>query len=171
MPLLIALLVVPLVEIALFVQVGGAIGLWSTIGLVILTAVAGTVLLRAQGFAAISALQSSLERGEDPSGPLAHGALLLLAGALLLTPGFFTDAVGLALMAPQARAALIRWAGPRVAARVVRMGPGRGRPAAEPGGGGWRGPVGGEADAPIEAEYREIDGGADAGRRDGDAPR
>ena len=107
-------LVVPLIEIALFIQVGGLIGLWPTIGIVILTAFAGTALVRAQGVETLRRLQLSLAEGRDPMGPIAHGALILVAGVLLLTPGFFTDAVGLALMVPAFRKAAIRWGASRV---------------------------------------------------------
>jgi UPF0716 protein FxsA len=145
MPLLLAFIAVPIIEIALFIQVGGAIGLWPTILIVILTAVAGAWLLRRQGVAAVSRLQAAMARGEDPSGPLAHGALLLVAGVLLLTPGFFTDAVGLALMSPAARAAVIRWAGPRMVARVVMAGGVRAAPRRA-----------GPQDGAIDADYRDV---------------
>lgn len=135
---------VPLVEIALFVTVGGTIGLWPTLFCVLLTAVAGAALFRKQGIGALRRLQAAIDRGEDPAGALADGALLLLSGALLLTPGFFTDAVGLVLLLPSARAALIAWAGPRLAARavVVRAGSAHVR---TPG-----------TDGPIEADYRDV---------------
>lgn len=152
MPLLIALIVVPLVEIGLFIQVGGAIGLWPTIALVIVTAVAGAALLRAQGLATLGRLQAEIDRGGDPSGPMAHGALLLFAGALLLTPGFFTDAVGLALMAPPVRDWLIRSLGRRVATVVVARARDR-RP-------GFRaGPARPDGEGPIDAEYRDVTDG------------
>ena len=101
--LLIAFIAVPLIEIALFIQVGGAIGLWPTLALVILTAVLGTWLLRMQGAMALAELRRSFSEVEDPSEPLAHGAMILFAGALLLTPGFFTDVVGFALLSPPIR--------------------------------------------------------------------
>ncbi|MEL7343963.1 MAG: FxsA family protein [Pseudomonadota bacterium] len=98
-----AFLTIPLVEIGLFITVGQAIGLWPTLLIVILTAVAGTYLLRSQGLGVMRDLQTRLNQLSDPSEPLIHGAMILFAGALLLTPGFFTDAVGLALMVPGAR--------------------------------------------------------------------
>jgi UPF0716 protein FxsA len=104
------LVAVPILEIALFIEVGGWLGLWPTIAIVILTAAIGTVLLRAQGLAALGELQRRLGAGEDPSATLAHGAMILVAGVLLLTPGFFTDAVGFALLTPPVRAAGIRLA-------------------------------------------------------------
>lgn len=106
--LLLLFLVVPLIEIALFIQVGGLIGLWPTLGIVILTAVAGSWLVRSQGLSELSRLRGSLSDLRDPTEPLAHGAMILFAGALLLTPGFFTDAVGLALLAPPVRRAVLR---------------------------------------------------------------
>ncbi len=116
--LFVLLIVVPIVEIALFIEIGGWIGLWPTIGIVVATAIAGAALLRAQGTAALGELQRRLDRGEDPTGLLAHGALILVAGVVLLTPGFFTDAVGFALLVPPVRAAVIRF----VAKRVVVVG-------------------------------------------------
>lgn len=142
MAILLILLTVPLIEIALFVTVGGAIGLGPTLLIVALTAILGAAMLRRQGAGALGALQAAMDRGEDPSGPLADGALLLLGGALLLTPGFFTDALGLALLSPAGRRALIGWLGPLIAARTVRMQAGRPRPAPD--------------DAPIDAEYRDV---------------
>lgn len=101
--LLIAFIAVPLIEIALFIEVGGAIGLWPTLAVVVLTAVIGTALLRRQGLAEMNRLRAALDGHGDPSAPLVHGAMILFAGALLLTPGFFTDAVGFALLLPPVR--------------------------------------------------------------------
>ena len=94
--LFLAFLAVPLIEIALFVEVGGMIGLWPTLAIVVLTAVIGTWAVRSQGLLAIERLRGSFQHLDDPTEPLAHGAMILVAGALLLTPGFFTDAVGFA---------------------------------------------------------------------------
>ena len=121
--ILLAFLSVPLIEIALFIQVGGPIGLWPTLAIVVLTAVLGTVLLRAQGRMAIQDLQRSFSELNDPTEPLAHGAMILIAGALLLTPGFFTDAVGFALLMPPVRIAVFRWARKRVRVTHFEMGP------------------------------------------------
>jgi UPF0716 protein FxsA len=108
-------LLVPLIEIALFIQVGGLIGIWPTLAIVVLTAIGGTMLVRSQGFRVLNDLRGSFERLGDPTEPLAHGAMILFSGALLLTPGFFTDAVGFALLVPAVRAAVWSW----VRARVV----------------------------------------------------
>ena len=103
MRLLIAFIAVPLIEIGLFVQVGDAIGLWPTLLIVLLTAIAGTALVRSQGTQVVNALQGSFQAMQDPTEPLAHGAMILFAGALLLTPGFFTDAFGFLLLFPPFR--------------------------------------------------------------------
>ena len=106
--LLIAFIAVPIIEIALFIQVGGFLGLLSTLAIVILTAIAGTYLVRAQGLSVLSQLQSRFREMNDPSEPLAHGAIILFSGALLLTPGFFTDFVGFLLLIPNVRAAVFQ---------------------------------------------------------------
>ena len=116
---------VPLIEIALFIQVGGAIGLWPTLGLVVLTAIIGTSLMRRQGALALTQLRTSFSELRDPAEPLAHGAMILFAGALLLTPGFFTDAVGFALLVPGIRAAAYRWLSKRVVVQTMTYGPGQ----------------------------------------------
>ena len=103
MRLLIAFIAVPLIEIGLFIQVGDTIGLWPTLFIVLLTAIVGTALVRSQGAQVLSALQGSFQAMKDPTEPLAHGAMILFAGALLLTPGFFTDAFGFLLLFPPFR--------------------------------------------------------------------
>ena len=106
--LLIAFLAVPLIEITLFIQVGGLIGLGWTLVTVIITAIIGTWLVKSQGIAAMSQLRGSFSEMRDPTEPLVHGAMILFSGALLLTPGFFTDAVGFALLVPAIRSALYK---------------------------------------------------------------
>jgi UPF0716 protein FxsA len=114
MPLLILALFIgiPLIEIYLFIQVGGSIGVWPTIGVVILTAVIGTALLRQQGLATLARAQADLDRQQFPVRELFNGVCLLIGGLLLLTPGFLTDALGFALLIPPLRAILGRgvWA-------------------------------------------------------------
>jgi UPF0716 protein FxsA len=122
MPIFLAFLLVPLIEIALFILVGGWLTLWPTLGLVVLTAFAGTALVRHQGLATLRQLQRSMDGLANPATPLAHGAMILLAGFLLITPGFFTDTLGFLLLVPALRDALLR----RIAARVVVMGAARG---------------------------------------------
>lgn len=103
MRLFLLFLLVPLIEIALFIQIGGLIGLFPTLAIVIITAVLGTFLVRSQGLRVINQVRGSFEELSDPTEPLAHGAMILFSGALLLTPGFFTDAVGFALLVPGIR--------------------------------------------------------------------
>lgn len=126
MYLFLAFLLVPIIEIALFIQVGGLIGLWPTLAIVVLTAVLGTVLVRTQGRMALANLQQSFARLDDPTEPLAHGAMILLSGVLLLTPGFFTDAVGFALLIPGVRVAVFRYLKSKVTITQFQMGPGAG---------------------------------------------
>ena len=103
MRLLLAFIAVPLIEIGLFIKVGGVIGLWPTLLIILLTALAGTWLVRSQGAQTIQNLQGSFQSMKNPTEPLVHGAMILLAGALLLTPGFFTDALGFLLLFPPFR--------------------------------------------------------------------
>ena len=107
--LLALFLIVPIIEIYLLIQVGGLIGAIPTVFLVVFTAVLGALLLRQQGFATLRRVQESMARGELPALQLLEGALLLFGGALLLTPGFFTDAIGFVCLVPPLRQGLIRW--------------------------------------------------------------
>ncbi len=100
---LLAFIGVPLIEIALFIEVGGLIGLWPTIAIVIATAVAGTALIRQQGLRTLQNAQQEMNANRLPVRELFDGVCLLFAGALLLTPGFLTDSVGFALLVPPLR--------------------------------------------------------------------
>lgn len=122
MPLLVLFVAIPLIEIALFIQIGGLIGLWPTIAVVVVTAMLGTWLVRQQGAHALLQLRRSFESLNDPTEPLAHGAMILFAGALLLTPGFFTDALGFALLIPPVRHAVFRYLAARVKVQSFEMG-------------------------------------------------
>ena len=97
---------VPIIEIAVFIEVGGRLGLWPTLATIILTAMAGTALLRQQGLATLQRVRESLEANRFPMAEVFDGLCLLVAGALLLTPGFVTDAAGLLLFVPALRVAL-----------------------------------------------------------------
>ena len=149
--LFLAFLLVPLIEIALFIQVGGLIGLLPTLAIVVLTAALGTWLVRSQGRMALGEIRGSLGAFRDPSEPLAHGAMILVAGALLLTPGFFTDAVGFALLVPAVRRAVLRQVGRRVS--VTRMGMGTGEPPRAAPDGRSRRP---EPPGTIDGEFTEL---------------
>ena len=94
---------VPIIEIALFIQIGGSIGILPTLLIVVLTAALGTWLVRNQGLATLSSLKNQVDSFQNPTQQLAHGAMILFAGALLLTPGFFTDGFGFLLLIPRFR--------------------------------------------------------------------
>ncbi len=131
--LLFAFVAVPIIEIALFIQVGGAIGTWPTLGIVVLTAILGTWLVKAQGRMAIANLQRSFSELDDPTEPLAHGAMVLISGVLLLTPGFFTDGLGFALLVPAVRTAVFHFLRKRIRVHSFSMGSAHSqRPADEP---------------------------------------
>lgn len=103
-----AFILVPIAEIAVFIEVGGVIGLWPTLGIVILTALVGTSLLRSQGLAAFGRAQTAMSEGRLPVEEVIHGFCLVIAGALLLTPGFLTDIAGFLLFVPPVRLLLAR---------------------------------------------------------------
>lgn len=162
--ILLLFILTPIVEIAVFIEVGGLIGLWPTLGLVVATAIAGTTLLRRQGLATMRSARESLTRGEFPVNEIFDGACLLASGFLLLTPGFITDFLGALLLIPLFRAAirgpLIRWLMSRTAARTGGAGFRRGAP---PGPGST---IDGEfheispADQPNDEKYRDRNGPA-----------
>jgi len=102
-------LVVPIIEIALLVAFGRAFGFWWTIALVVTTAFLGSWLVSWQGRDTWQAVRLELQQGAFPTRPLAHGAMILLAGAFLLTPGLLTDATGFLLLIPAVREAIRRW--------------------------------------------------------------
>lgn len=104
--ILLLLIAVPLIEIGLFVEVGGWVGGWSTVGLVILTAVVGLALVRVQGLGVLKKLNSDMQGGTFPVGAAFDGIALFMAGAMLLTPGFMTDTLGFLLLIPPLRAFL-----------------------------------------------------------------
>ena len=148
--LLAAFIGVPLVEIAVFVQVGGWIGLGPTLALVVLTAVLGAWQLRAQGLATLLRARDQIDRGALPARELFDGACLLVAGALLLTPGFVTDAAGFLLFLPPVRdllrQLLARYVRAAMETRTFAAGEeagGAGRP------GGAPGPI-------IDGEFRDV---------------
>jgi UPF0716 protein FxsA len=96
-------IVVPFVEIYVLLQVGAVIGPFPTIFMVVFTAVLGAWLLRMQGFATWRRFQESLARGEIPAYEIIEGPIILVGGALLLTPGFFTDILGIVCLIPATR--------------------------------------------------------------------
>ena len=105
--LLVLFLVVPIAEIWVLIEVGSVVGAVATIGLVVLTAVVGAALMRVQGLATLFRARAAMAKGEVPALELLEGAVILIAGALLLTPGFITDATGFACLVPSVRRRLI----------------------------------------------------------------
>jgi UPF0716 protein FxsA len=137
----------PIAEMYLLIEVGGYIGVWPTIALVMITAVIGVTLLRIQGLATLTRGIGRLNRGELPAQEMVEGLLLAVAGALLLTPGFVTDLVGFVLLAPSGRALIAE----RVLANVQIMSPGGFHgpgPGPGPGPGSGSGPRPGPGRAP-----------------------
>ena len=94
------LLVIPVVEIAAFIAIGGQIGIAATLLMIVVTAVIGTFLLRIQGLGLVREIQTKMEKGELPGRALGDGAMIVVAGILLLTPGFVTDAIGFLCLIP-----------------------------------------------------------------------
>ena len=130
MPLLVLLfIVVPLVELYVIIQVGQAIGVLPTIGILLADSLLGSWLLRAQGRLAWKRFADALQAGRPPAREVIDGGLIILGGALLLTPGFVTDVLGLALLLPPTRAAIRGVLARRLAGRMTRSLRGRpGRP-------------------------------------------
>jgi UPF0716 protein FxsA len=129
--LFVAFVVVPLVEIYVLIQVGQVIGPWWTILLLVLDSLLGSWLIKREGGRAWQALRTALETGRMPARELADGALILVGGTLMLSPGFVTDALGILLILPftrpVARRLLTRVVAQRLMSRNARRpGPGSG---------------------------------------------
>jgi UPF0716 protein FxsA len=149
--LLAAFIGVPLLEIALFIQVGGWIGLAPTLALVVLTAVVGAWMLRQQGVSVLMRAQRQLADGALPVVEVFEGLCLVVAGAWLLTPGFFTDAIGALLLVPALRRTLYQQLRRRIEPHLFRGPDDRfGGPADRPPPGPTPGPT-------IEAEFEEVE--------------
>jgi len=152
--LLLALFIgIPLIEIALFIQLGSVLDLGWILLIVVLTAILGTWLVRRQGRDVLRRIQGSFETLNDPTEPLAHGAMILFSGALLLTPGFFTDTIGFLLLVPAIREVAFRWLRKRIVAHASIHPSGFG-----PGPGHRRGgpdPDGGRTNV-IDGDYRDV---------------
>lgn len=157
MPIFIAFLLWPIAEIWLLIEIGGEIGAWATIGWILLTAIAGTYLIRSQGALAMSRIRQALAdvdaRGGEASGALAgellDGLAVFFAGICLILPGFLTDAIGILLVLPVLRRTLGRglwgWLQGSQRVRVYAAsgrGPFRGGPSSGP--------------TVIEGDYRDV---------------
>ena len=143
------LIILPIIEIYLFIEIGGALGAGGTILLIFLTAVIGVSAMRRQGLAVLQEAQSAQAAGRPPLAAAAHGLLILLGGGLLLLPGFFTDAVGFLCLFRPARLFLISAVLEALLPHIMRVRPGRRRHAAD--GASHRDDAG---DKTIEGDYR-----------------
>jgi UPF0716 protein FxsA len=130
--LLVAFVVVPLIEIYVLIQVGQAIGAWWTILILIADSILGTWLIRREGGRAWRGLQDALRSGRMPARELADGALILVGGTLMLTPGFVTDVLGILLILPFTRPVARRLLTTVVARRLVVIPRSGGRPPGPP---------------------------------------
>lgn len=137
------LLIVPMAEIAAFVVIGGQIGVWATLGMVLLTAIIGSFLLRWQGIGLFNRINSEMRANRIPGRDLVHGVMILIAGVLLLTPGFVTDSLGFLLFVPAIRDLVWRLVKDRVVVQTMSGGFGTGEqgPVRDPGRGGMVGGV------------------------------
>ena len=123
--LLVAFIVVPIVEIYVIIQVGQVIGPWWTILLLILDSIVGSWLVRSEGGRAWRALRGALDSGRMPAKEIADGALILIGGTLMITPGFVTDAFGILLVLPMTRPLFRRVLTGVVTRRLVVLGTGQ----------------------------------------------
>lgn len=104
--LLLLFIVIPIIEITVIMQVGEVLGVWPTVALVVFSAWLGAKYVRQQGIATLESVQKKMAQGEMPSGEIITGLMLLVAGVLLVTPGFVTDIFGLSLLIPNVRRAI-----------------------------------------------------------------
>lgn len=148
-------IVVPLLELLVIIQVGQWVGAVPTVLLLLVISLAGAALVKREGLKAWSRFRQALAEGRVPTSEVIDGALLLLGGALLLTPGFLTDAVGLTLLVPLGRAAVRRVVRRRV--HVFGTGPQVRRPRPRPP----------EDDDVIDVEIVDIERDDRPGSRDG----
>lgn len=111
--LLLVVVVLPLIEIALFIVIGGILTLWPTLALVVAGGFAGYRLIRSAGVRTMAEVEGAVRAGIDPGRPVAAGLVRLMAGILLFIPGFLTDALGILLLIPPVRQAFVRALGPR----------------------------------------------------------
>ena len=140
-------LAVPLIEIGLFVTVGGWLTLWPTLAIVLGTGVLGVFVMRLQGLRAIFDVQDAVRSMKNPLSPMANSAMIMAAGVLLILPGFFTDTLGLLLLIPFVR----HWAMQQMGRKFRGLSPTKSRA-------DWRsGRAAPYSDEAIDAEYSEIE--------------
>ncbi len=160
-----AFIVVPMLELVLLIKIGQGIGVWATAALVVGTALTGAFIISRQSLAVVRRTLEALSEGRPPVEPVLDGLFLLVAGALLLTPGLLTDAVALVLLVPPLRRligrACMRWLVRRTRARVATYGPRRWKPHPPPE----------RRDGPIiEVEFERVGKTSEPNRNTGRAP-
>ncbi len=119
LPLFLAFTLIPMVELVLLVRLGGTIGFIPTVAICLLTGAAGAALARAQGLSVLRRIQTVSAQGQLPTRELLEGVMILLAGVVLITPGFLTDIFGLLLLTPPFRALMRMWVARRFEAHIV----------------------------------------------------
>lgn len=123
MPILFLLFaLIPIAEIALLINVGGVIGGWNTIGLVLLTAALGAFFVKREGIATLQSAQQKMQQNQMPGKELMAGACLMVAGVLLITPGFMTDILGFLLVFPPTRNRIAESLGKKFSSNVTMHG-------------------------------------------------
>ena len=149
------LIALPMLELALLIKTGQAIGSWATLALLVAAAVIGGAIMSRQGISVARRTQEAIAQGRPPVGPVLDGAFLFLAGALLISPGFITDVMAVALLVPPIRLKVARWCVRRLAERAHAQAEARSRR--------QTGPVGpapaasGQVDGPvIEGEFERL---------------
>jgi UPF0716 protein FxsA len=120
--LVLVFLVMPLVELAVIIQIGGAIGVLNTVGLLLLSSIVGGWLMKREGLGVLRRMQAAVAAGRVPGKELADAALILLGGALMVAPGFLTDVLGMLLLLPPVRAVVRVALRRRLAVRVLGTG-------------------------------------------------
>ncbi len=159
--LLLLFLIVPIAELYLLIEIGRRIGTFSTLALIFLTALLGSFLARRQGLAVVRRIQAEMAEGRLPASSMVDGVLILLAGAVLITPGVLTDLVGFVILVPATRALIKGYLWKRME-RAVRRGSARVH--VDFGESGYASASGHDrGQAPIRGEIIDVDPGADNG--------
>src|SRR5436190_13410974 len=128
------LIALPVLELALLIKTGQVVGLWPTLAMVVGAGVLGAVIMSRQGMSVARRTREAIAQGRPPVGPVLDGAFLLLAGALLISPGFLTDVMALALLVPPIRLKVARWCVRRLAERAHAQAEARSRSQTGPAG-------------------------------------
>jgi UPF0716 protein FxsA len=153
-----ALIALPVLELALLIKTGQAIGFWATLGLLLAAGVLGAMIMSHQGISVARKTREAIALGRPPVGPVLDGAFLLLAGALLISPGFLTDVLALALLVPPVRRKMARWCVRSLVERAhVQARMYEARSQRRPGSSGQPPTAGGPVDGPlIEGEFERL---------------